>query len=242
MTDKGTIHAEHVVNAAGLWAREVAGDGRAATCRCTRLEHQYLVTEETPEIYERESEHPHVMDPSGESYLRQEGRGLCIGFYEKTCRPWAVDGTPWEFGHELLPDDFRQDRRFDRLCLQTLPGAGACGDQVGDPRPLHLRARWQPAGRAGAGAAQLLVGLRRHGGLQPGRRRGPEPCAMDGRRRAPSATVMALDVARFGRWIGPGYTLPKVDRELPDAVFRGSTRTRNCPPPAPTARRRCTTP
>ena len=34
-------------------------------------------------------EHPHVMDPAGESYLRQEGKGLCIGFYEQPCKPWA---------------------------------------------------------------------------------------------------------------------------------------------------------
>ena len=40
-----------------------------------------------PEIYNREQEFPHVMDPGGESYLRQEGRGLCIGFYEQACDP-----------------------------------------------------------------------------------------------------------------------------------------------------------
>jgi glycine cleavage system aminomethyltransferase T len=45
------------------------------------------------------------MDPAGESYLRQEVQGLCIGFYEQPCKPWAVDGTPWNFGHELLPDN-----------------------------------------------------------------------------------------------------------------------------------------
>lgn len=47
---------------------------------------------------------PHVMDPAGESYLRQEGRGLVIGFYEQRCDPWAVDVTSWDFGHELLPN------------------------------------------------------------------------------------------------------------------------------------------
>ena len=69
------------------------------------MEHQYIVTDDIAQIYDADSEHPHVMDPAGESYLRQEGRGLCIGFYEQTCKPWAVDGTSWEFGHELLPDD-----------------------------------------------------------------------------------------------------------------------------------------
>jgi dimethylglycine dehydrogenase len=105
VTDKGTIHAEHVVNAAGLWAREV-GAMAGVYLPLHPMEHQYLVTDDIPEIYERAASIPHVMDPAGESYLRQEGRGLCIGFYEQPCRPWAVDGTPWDFGHELLPDDF----------------------------------------------------------------------------------------------------------------------------------------
>ena len=64
------------------------------------------------------------MDPGGESYLRQEGRGLCIGFYEQPCEPWAVDGTPWDFGHELLPDKFDKIEDSRRLRLSPLPGAG----------------------------------------------------------------------------------------------------------------------
>ena len=44
------------------------------------------------------------MDPEGESYLRQEGQGLVIGMYEQNCELWAFDGTPLDFGHELLPD------------------------------------------------------------------------------------------------------------------------------------------
>jgi dimethylglycine dehydrogenase len=104
VTDKGTIHTEHVVNAGGLWAREV-GAMAGVYLPLHPMEHQYIVTDEIPEIYDRDAEHPHVMDPAGESYLRQEGRGLCIGFYEQPCKPWAVDGTPWDFGHELLPDN-----------------------------------------------------------------------------------------------------------------------------------------
>ncbi len=74
VTDKGTIHAEHVVNAGGLWAREV-GAMAGVYLPLHPMEHQYIVTDDIPEIYERGSEHPHVMDPAGESYLRQEGRG-----------------------------------------------------------------------------------------------------------------------------------------------------------------------
>ncbi|MFT7523121.1 MAG: dimethylglycine dehydrogenase, partial [Candidatus Paceibacteria bacterium] len=104
VTKLGTIHTEHVVNAGGLWAREV-GAMAGIYVPLHPMEHQYIVTEDLPEIYEAASEHPHVMDPGGESYLRQEGRGLCIGFYEQPCKPWAIDGTPSDFGHELLPDN-----------------------------------------------------------------------------------------------------------------------------------------
>ena len=86
VTERGTIHAEHLVNAGGLWAREVAAMA-GVYLPLHPMEHQYIVTDDIPEIFGRDSEHPHVMDPAGESYLRQEGRGLCIGFYEQRCRP-----------------------------------------------------------------------------------------------------------------------------------------------------------
>ena len=78
VTEKGTIHTEHVVNAGGLWAREVAAMANVYL-PLMPMEHQYLITDDIPEIFNRETEHPHVMDPAGESYLRQEGKGLCIG-------------------------------------------------------------------------------------------------------------------------------------------------------------------
>ena len=52
VTEKGTIHAEHVVNAAGLWAREV-GAMAGVYLPLLPMEHQYLVTDDMPEIYER---------------------------------------------------------------------------------------------------------------------------------------------------------------------------------------------
>ena len=82
VTEQGTLVAEHVVNAAGLWAREV-GAMAGLWLPCQPMEHQYFVSEDIPEVYEREQELPHVMDPAGESYLRQEGRGLVLGVYEQ---------------------------------------------------------------------------------------------------------------------------------------------------------------
>ena len=91
------------------------------------------MTDDIREVYERPTELPHVMDPSGESYLRQEGRGLVIGFYEQEATPWAVDGTPADFGHELLDEalgrigparDPNLSRR--RHCCCCCGGGGCC--------------------------------------------------------------------------------------------------------------------
>ena len=67
------------------------------------------------------------MDPAGESYLRQEGKGLCIGFYEQPCRPWAVDGTPWTFGQELLQDDFDKIEESIAFAYNRFPALEVAG-------------------------------------------------------------------------------------------------------------------
>ena len=49
VTDKGTVHAEHVVNCAGLWAREV-GHMVGIELPVLAMEHHYLLTEDIPEL------------------------------------------------------------------------------------------------------------------------------------------------------------------------------------------------
>ncbi|WP_377505376.1 FAD-dependent oxidoreductase [Octadecabacter sp. R77987] len=208
VTDKGTIHAEHVVNAAGLWAREVAAmAGHYVPLH--PMEHQYLITEETPEIYERDVEHPHVMDPAGESYLRQEGRGLCIGFYEQPCRPWAVDGTPWEFGHELLPDNLDKIEDSVAFAFNRFPVL----ERAGIKSVIHGPFTFAPDGNPLVGpvpglrnywsACGVMAGFSQGGGvgLMLAQWMVDGECERD---------VTAMDVGRYGNWISPGYTRPKV--------------------------------
>ncbi|MEM6406986.1 MAG: FAD-dependent oxidoreductase [Pseudomonadota bacterium] len=208
VTDKGTIHAEHVVNAGGLWAREV-GAMAAIYLPLHPMEHQYLVTEETPEIYERETEHPHVMDPAGESYLRQEGRGLCIGFYEQPCKPWAVDGTPWEFGHELLPDNLDKIEDSVAFAYKRFPVL----ERAGVKSVIHGPFTFAPDGNPLVGpvpglrnywsACGVMAGFSQGGGvgLMLAQWMIEGECERD---------TFAMDIARYGDWISPGYTRPKV--------------------------------
>ena len=208
VTDKGTIHAEHVVNAGGLWAREVAAMA-GVYLPLHPMEHQYLVTEDIAEIYERGTEHPHVMDPAGESYLRQEGRGLCIGFYEQACRPWAVDGTSWDFGHELLPDDFDKITESIEFAYRRFPVL----ERAGIKSVIHGPFTFAPDGNPLVGpvpglrnywsACGVMAGFSQGGGvgLMLAQWMIDGECERD---------VMAMDVARFPESIGPGFTLPKV--------------------------------
>ncbi len=208
VTNKGTIHAEHIVNAGGLWAREV-GAMAGVYLPLHPMEHQYLVTEETPEIYERDTEHPHVMDPAGESYLRQEGRGLCIGFYEQPCKPWAVDGTPWDFGHELLPDNLDKVEDSIAFAFKRFPVL----ERAGIKSVIHGPFTFAPDGNPLVGPVPGLRNYWSACGVMAGFSQGGGVGLMLAQWMIEGETerdVTAMDVARFGKWITPGYTRPKV--------------------------------
>jgi len=211
VTDKGTIHTEHVVNAGGLWAREV-GAMAGVYLPLHPMEHQYLVTDEVPLIKEMIAngvEHPHVMDPAGESYLRQEGKGLCIGFYEQTCRPWAVDGTSWDFGHELLPDDFDKIEDSIEFAFKRFPDL----ERSGVKSVIHGPFTFAPDGNPLVGP---IPGMRNYWsacGVMAGFSQGGGVGLMLAQWMIEGETerdTFAMDVARYGDWISPGYTRPKV--------------------------------
>ncbi len=208
VTDQGTVVAEHVVNAAGLWAREVAAMA-GVYLPLHPMEHQYIVTDDIAMIAERDTEHPHVMDPGGESYLRQEGRGLCIGFYEQACRPWAVEGTPWHFGHELLPDNLDKITDSIEFAYRRFPAL----EKAGVKTVIHGPFTFAPDGNPLVGpvpglrnywsACGVMAGFSQGGGVGLALAQ----WMIDGE---PERDVFAMDVARFGSWTSPGYTLPKV--------------------------------
>ncbi|MBQ0784450.1 MAG: GcvT family protein, partial [Amphritea sp.] len=121
ITEKGTIIAEHVVNAAGSFAPEVGGMV-GVNVPIVNLEHQYLVTEPHPEIEKLNFELPVVRDSWADSYLRQEGQGLLVGPYETHgCRPWALKGMDWGFDMELLTPDVERLMPWLDKCMKRMP-------------------------------------------------------------------------------------------------------------------------
>ena len=208
VTEQGTIIAEHLVNAAGLWAREV-GAMAGIYLPLHPMEHQYFATDAIPEVLQHGEELPHVMDAEGESYLRQEGKGLVIGFYEQNCVPWAVDGTRWDFGHELLDENLDRIGDSMEFAFKRYPVLAEAGIKTiingpftfaPDGNPLvgpvpGLRNYWS--------ACAVMAGFSQGGGVGLTL----AEWMVEGE---PSRDVFAMDVARFGDYCTPSYTRLKV--------------------------------
>ena len=113
-TDKGTITCAHVVNAAGLWAKQV---GRMAGIELplSPLKHHYLISDTIPKLQELDFEVPMTVDLEGFTYLRQDQHGVLIGIYEIDHEHWAMDGAPWDYGMELFQEQI--DRIENELSL-----------------------------------------------------------------------------------------------------------------------------
>ena len=114
VTDKGTISCEHVVNAGGLWAKQV---GRMAGIELpvSPLKHHYLVTDTIPEVAAADFEMPMTVDLEGFTYMRQDQKGVLVGIYEIEHEHWAMDGAPWDYTEELFQEQL--DRIENELTL-----------------------------------------------------------------------------------------------------------------------------
>jgi dimethylglycine dehydrogenase len=127
ITEKGTVIAEHVVNAAGCFAPEVAAMV-GKTLPIVNLEHQYLITEGHDAIKSLPKEMPVIRDSYTNSYIRQEGYGFLVGPYETYgSKPWALDGMDWGFDRQLFDGDLERLLPFLDRCIELVPAFGEVG-------------------------------------------------------------------------------------------------------------------
>ena len=128
-TEKGTIRAEIVVNAAGCYARQVA-QMAGIDIPVTNMEHHYIVTDPIPAFMEREEEIPVMRCPHVSGYFRQEQKSGLIGVYESTglAEAWAPKGTPeWESTSELFIDDLDRISKWLERAIERMPVFGEVG-------------------------------------------------------------------------------------------------------------------
>jgi len=83
--------------------------------------HHYLVTDEHSAIKKLEKELPVVRDPMASAYLRQEGKGLLIGPYEKNTKCWALNGMDWKFDMELLEPELDRIEEHLNIGMDRIP-------------------------------------------------------------------------------------------------------------------------
>jgi len=119
-TEKGDIKCEHVVNAAGLWAKQV---GRMAGVELpvSPLKHHYLITDSIPEVASSDFEMPMTVDLEGFTYMRQDQNGVLVGIYEIDHEHWAMDGAPWDYGEELFQEQLHRIENELMLGFQRYP-------------------------------------------------------------------------------------------------------------------------
>lgn len=112
ITDKGEINCEWVVNAAGLWAPEVA---RMAGIEVPSIaiEHSHILFETIGVINDSDSMLPLIRDPDRSIYVRQEMDSLILGMYESHGEQWHKHGVPWNYAQQELPVDL--DRIMDNI-------------------------------------------------------------------------------------------------------------------------------
>ncbi len=196
VTEKGTIHTEHVVNAAGLWAKQV---GRMAGVELpvSPLNHHYLISDTIPELEELDFEVPMTVDLEGFTYMRQDQKGILLGIYEVDHQHWNMDGAPWDYGFELQQEDPDRIEKELILGFERYPALQEVGVKTWvngaftfspDGNPLVGPVRGKPGYWC---ACAVMAGFLQGGGVG----KSLAEWMIHGE---PEADVFGMDVARYG--------------------------------------------
>ncbi|MEM6670430.1 MAG: FAD-dependent oxidoreductase [Pseudomonadota bacterium] len=210
--EQKTVVAEHVVNAGGLWAREV-GRMVGLELPVLAMEHMYILTEDMPEVAEINAatgkEVVHCVDFGGEIYMRQERGGMLMGTYEQACVPWSERQTPWDFGSELLEDDIERITPSLEVGFSHFPAFQNAGIKQIINGPFTFAPDGNPLVGPVRGmtnfwcACGVMAGFSQGGGVGLSLAQ----WMING---DPGADIWGMDISRFGDWATMSYTNEKV--------------------------------
>ena len=122
-TDRGRIETEIVVNAAGMWARQL-GARNGVSIPLQAAEHYYLITDAVPGM---DPDLPIIEDPERYGYYRPEGDGMLVGLFEPVGAPWSLDGVPAGFSFGTLPPDWDRLGPYLATAMERVPSLADVG-------------------------------------------------------------------------------------------------------------------
>ena len=198
ITEKGVIHTENVVNAAGLWAKQV---GRMAGIELpvSPLNHHYLISDTIPALEQIDFEVPMTVDLEGFTYMRQDQKGILLGIYEINHEHWMMDGAPWDYGMQLQQEDTDRIEKELMLGFERYPDL----QNVGVKTWVNGAFTFSPDGNPLVGpvrgkkgywcACAVMAGFLQGGGVG----KSLAEWMIHGE---PEADVYGMDVARYGEF------------------------------------------
>ncbi len=116
-TSAGEIACDYVVNAAGVWARQL-GAKSGVNIPAQAAEHYYLITDEMEGV---STSQPVIEDPSCHGYYREEGGGMMVGLFEPVCAPWCLDGVPEDFVFGEIQPDWERMTPYVEKAMSRVP-------------------------------------------------------------------------------------------------------------------------
>jgi 4-methylaminobutanoate oxidase (formaldehyde-forming) len=140
-TPQGTVQADVVVLAAGMWSRQL-GAKVGVSVPLQAAEHYYLLTEPIAGVHNRL---PVVEDPDSYAYVREENGGLLFGMFEPRGATWSPDGVSDNASFLTLPPDWERmtphlERAFRRFPVMNTTGIKTffCGPESFTPDGAFL--------------------------------------------------------------------------------------------------------
>ena len=210
-TDKGDITCEHVVSCSGNFARKT-GAMVGLDIPVIPVEHQYIVTEPSPLIRERQAKGLPEMGVLREAdsswYLREENGGFVLGIYEKGAPCCYMDGPSDQSEYELFQGELERLEPYIETAIARVPAFG----ELGIKKVYNGAIAYTPDGSPIIGPAWD----RKNFWLNEGHSFGVTAAGGAGWQLAewivdgePTIDMMGVDPRRFGPYASKGYLKEK---------------------------------
>jgi glycine cleavage system aminomethyltransferase T/glycine/D-amino acid oxidase-like deaminating enzyme len=122
LTDAGPIDTEVVVDAAGMWAPQVAAMV-GGFIPSTPVDHQHVALKAVPGS-ELPRDMPDFRDPDNLVYGKSENGGMVFGGYELDPVSRWEDGVPWDHAARSLPPDYERFAPLMAGAIRRFPFLG----------------------------------------------------------------------------------------------------------------------